>query len=180
MPRKASWWASAVLLWTACWTNGSTAFSWMEQLMPTMLRMNLLSPWAFAKTTQLEWWCVLLGISALKYPPSSNPVLYKYIKCCYHSVNGYYVLELAVFALCLQLPKTFLKWPNNFSQWPTKFVACLTLSDQRKFVLWSTLIPTYVHTTSVLSYVLKIDQDCHTYSQCHQVQIALCTTLELQ
>ena len=38
----------------------------------------------------------------------------------------------------------------------------------------------YIHTTSVLSYVLKIDQDCHTYSQCHQVQIALCTTLELQ
>ena len=50
----------------------------------------------------------------------------KCVKSCYRSVNEYYVLELAVFALCLQLPKTFFEMPNNLSQWPTKFVVGLT------------------------------------------------------
>ena len=46
----------------------------------------------------------------LKIPPDSCSVLVsKYVMSCYHSVNGYYVVELEVFALRLQLPKTFFE-----------------------------------------------------------------------
>ena len=67
----------------------------------------------------------------------------KCVKSCYRSVNEYYVLELAVFALCLQLPKTFFEMAEY--QWLTKFVVGLTFV--RKFFI--------IHTAqSDLSFVI--------------------------